>query len=152
MIPKSECNVVQWDPYDNTRQDLQKKKVDLKMPTFDQMVAYDFPKRHHIMNPWLREAESAMVYAKTGLGKSFVALGIAIAVAGQGSFLGWKPDDVPEGIKVLYVDGEMHGEDIAMRCRMLCQATPGVNNELLGCNLHLSITFLAATIEYSLDP
>ena len=38
-----------------------------------------------------------MVYADTGVGKSLFALSAALAVAGGGEFLGWKPDERAKG-------------------------------------------------------
>ncbi len=45
-----------------------------------------------------------MIYAPRGLGKTYVALGIACAVAAGNSFLNWQAN-TPRG--VLYIDGEM---------------------------------------------
>jgi RecA-family ATPase len=60
-----------------------------------------------------------MVYADTGVGKSMFALSAALAVAGGGEFLGWKPEEKPDGSgwRVLYVDGEMHVTDIQERAQ-----------------------------------
>src|SRR5262249_38174996 len=62
-----------------------------------------------------------MVYAATGIGKSLFAMSAALAVAGAGEFLGWRPESKPsgEGWQVLYVDGEMHIADIQERARQL---------------------------------
>jgi KaiC/GvpD/RAD55 family RecA-like ATPase len=113
----------------------------LKMPTLAELLASAFREPQHLLFPWLREQESCMVYAATGVGKSLFALSAAIAIAGRGEFLGWKPDTKVghEGWKVLYVDGEMHIGDVRDRAAMLLDAVPGVDRELVGRNL----TFLA---------
>lgn len=78
-----------------------------------------------------------MVYAAAGVGKSMFALSAALAVAGSGQFLGWKPDEkkTGNGWRVLYVDGEMHIGDIQERARLLMDAVPGLNREMVGENL-----------------
>lgn len=61
-------------------------------------------KRINLLHPWLPESGLCMVYAGTGVGKTFFCLNAAYAVASGGNFLkfyGEKP------VKVLYVDGEM---------------------------------------------
>lgn len=109
----------------------------LKAPTLRQLLASAFSDRQHLLFPWLREQESCMVYAETGVGKSMFALSAAIAVAGSGEFLGWKPDERAEGTgwRVLYIDGEMHVADIQERARMLMNAVPSVDQEKAGENL-----------------
>jgi hypothetical protein len=84
-----------------------------------------------LLYPWLREQESVLVYSATGVGKSLFALSCAIAIAGNGQFLGWRPQPRPNGknYRVLYVDGEQHIGDIQERARMLLGATPEVDRE-----------------------
>jgi AAA domain len=78
-----------------------------------------------------------MVYAAAGVGKSMFALSASLAIAGGGTFLGWKPDErkTGNGWRVLYVDGEMHIADIQERARLLMDAVPGLNREMVGENL-----------------
>ena len=103
-----------------------KDKHVLKAPTLGQLLEATFSDRQHLLFPWLREQESCMVYAATGVGKSMFALSAALAIAGDGEFLGWKPDDRANGAewRVLYIDGEMHIADIKERARMLMYAVP----------------------------
>jgi AAA domain len=72
----------------------------------------EFPQRRVIMEPWLPEKGLTMLYAPRGVGKTWVALNIAWAVASGGSFLTWH---VPKAAKVLYVDGEMPAADLQKR-------------------------------------
>lgn len=113
------------------------KKNILKAPTLQQLLGSTFGDRQHLLFPWLREQESCMVYADTGVGKSMFALSAALAVAGGGKFLEWRPDERTSGTgwRVLYIDGEMHVADIQERVRLLMHAVPSVNHEKAGANL-----------------
>lgn len=107
------------------------KTSTLKLPTLGELLETRFKERKYLMFPWLREQESVMVYADTGVGKSMFALSLALAVAGGGEFLGWRPQekDDGEGWRVLYVDGEMHGQDIQERAALLLDTIPGINRQ-----------------------
>lgn len=109
----------------------------LKIPSLNQLLASDFKDRQYLLFPWLREQESCMVYSAAGVGKSMFALSAALAIAGGGTFLGWKPDErkTGNGWRVLYVDGEMHIADIQERARLLIDAVPELNREVAGENL-----------------
>lgn len=109
----------------------------LRMPTLGQLLDANFRERQHLLYPWFREAESCMVYAATGVGKSLFALSAALAVAGGGEFLGWKVEKKTsgEGWKVLYLDGEMHIGDIQERAKALIPAIPGINKDQALSNL-----------------
>jgi hypothetical protein len=98
----------------------------LKMPTLEQLLAASFKERKYLLSPWLREQENCMVYAATGVGKSLFAMSAALAIAGGGEFLGWRPDARSDGTgwRVLYVDGEMHIGDIQERARQLRNGMP----------------------------
>jgi RecA-family ATPase len=109
----------------------------LKAPTLGQLLKATFSDRQHLLSPWLREQESCMVYAATGVGKSMFALSAALAAAGGGEFRGWKPDERADGTgwRVLYIDGEMHIGDIQERVRLLMHAVPSVNQEKASANI-----------------
>lgn len=72
----------------------------------------EFPPRYNIMEPWLPEKGLAMLYAPRGVGKTWVALNIAWAVASGGAFLNWH---VGRPRKVIYIDGEMPASDLQKR-------------------------------------
>jgi AAA domain len=112
---------------------------DLLMPTLGELLATRIPERQHILRPWLREHESCLLYAATGVGKSLFALTTALAVAGNGRFLGWRPDPKADGTdwRVLYVDGEMHIGDIQKRAGMLMDAVPDISRTKAQSNLTL---------------
>ena len=84
----------------------------LPILTAHQLMAADRPPRSDLLPPWLASDTAALVYGPPGIGKSFLALGIAWAVASGGSFLGWRS---PRPRRVLYVDGEMGAAEIGDR-------------------------------------
>ena len=94
-----------------------------------------------------------MVYAATGVGKSMFALSAALAIAGGGEFLGWKPDERANGAgwRVLYIDGEMHVADIQERARMLMHAVPLVNQRKLARTFAFSLDSIRSRRRLSVD-
>lgn len=68
------------------------------------LLRMDLPKRELILSPWLPTQGLAMVHAYRGVGKTFVGLGIGVAIASAGIFLRWT---APVSKGVLYIDGEM---------------------------------------------
>jgi AAA domain len=85
------------------------------------LLRADLPERRSILDPILDSNSLALLYGPHGLGKTFVALGIAWAAASGGSFLGWKAS---RPHRVLYVDGEMAAADVRQRLRLLGSAPP----------------------------
>lgn len=72
----------------------------------------ELPSRRCIMEPWLPHQGLAMVYGPRGVGKTWLALSIAYAIAGGGELLGWR---VPRPVGVAYLDGEMPANVIQER-------------------------------------
>jgi AAA domain/DnaB-like helicase N terminal domain/Homeodomain-like domain len=68
--------------------------------------------REKLLDPILQEKSLAMLYAKRGIGKTHVALGIALAVASGTKFLKWT---APKPRRVLLVDGEMPAASLQER-------------------------------------
>ena len=64
--------------------------TDLSLLTAAQLLAADLPPRGDVLAPLLASGTAALVYGPPGIGKTFLALGIAWAVASGGSFLGWR--------------------------------------------------------------
>jgi putative DNA primase/helicase len=74
-----------------------------------------------------------MIAGWRGVGKTFSAAGIALAVASGSPFLDW---EVPEPQKVLYVDGEMDPEEMRdQRLKKMREAMPAQARELVRQNL-----------------
>src|SRR5688572_7498729 len=79
--------------------------------------------RPFILEPILSPGTLALIYGPPGVGKSFLALGLALAAAGAGSILGWT---APRPRKVLYLDGEMRREAVAERLRLFGPVPPSL--------------------------
>lgn len=82
--------------------------------TASDLLAAKIPERRLLIAPWLPERGLAMIYAPRGLGKTFLALSTAYAIASGGSVLGWK---TTTPTPVLYVDGEMPLQALQQRLR-----------------------------------
>lgn len=102
--------------------------------TLGALLARQFPPRHYLLNPVLRQGESAMVWANTGVGKTLLVLSMALAMAGGGSVLGWAAD---RPWRVLLCDGEMAIEDLQERLQFLAETVDGYDAEEAGRNLKI---------------
>ena len=69
-----------------------------------EFLSMEFPPRADLLSPWLPEKGIAMIHAPRGVGKTFLALNVAYAVATGSEFLRWK---APVAQPILYLDGEM---------------------------------------------
>jgi len=78
-----------------------------------ELFSMEFKPREYILEPIIQTQGTTMLYSKRGVGKTYLALGIACAVAAGTRFLRWV---APKPNKVLYVDGEMPG--VTMRERL----------------------------------
>ena len=67
-----------------------------------------------------------MVWAAAGGGKTMLSLTLALMVAGGGKVAGWSS---PKPRKVLIVDGEMRGADLAERLNLLADSVEGIDKE-----------------------
>lgn len=75
--------------------------VALNMSAFLSMT---LPERGFLLSPILPAQGIAIMYAPRGIGKTFAALSVAVAVASGGEVFNWR---APSAKRVLYVDGEM---------------------------------------------
>jgi len=71
-----------------------------------------FPPRPVIIEPWLRVGEIGMIFAKRGVGKTWLALLIGMAATRKLKIGKWETA-TPTGC--LYIDGEMAAEDLRGR-------------------------------------
>lgn len=92
--------------------------------TLDDFLKRDIPPREMILSPILPSQGLVMMYAKTGVGKTFVALMIAYAVALGDKVFSWH---APKARKILYIDGEMPAATMQDRLRSIAK---GVGREL----------------------
>lgn len=102
------------------------QEVVANSPTFKaesiaDFLAKELKPRSMVMSPWLPEQGLAMLYAPRGVGKTFVALNVAYAVACGGEFLRW---NAPHPRGVLYIDGEMPGIALQERLAEIVRAAP----------------------------
>jgi hypothetical protein len=72
--------------------------------TGEELLKREFPAREMLLAPFLPSKGLAMLFAGRGIGKTWLGLNIAHAVAGGGSFLRWQAS---RPCRVCYVDGEM---------------------------------------------
>lgn len=86
---------------------------DLRVVSMTELLKMDIKPREMILHPFLPTQGLSMLYSKRGVGKTFISLGISVAVASGTEFLKWK---APTARKVLYIDGEM--PLIALRDRL----------------------------------
>lgn len=84
-------------------------------------MAHDQPE--FIIDGLMRKGEQVMIYSKPGAGKSWFALSLAIAASTGGSVAvdghGVAKWPAPKPRKVLLIDGELDGADLALRLKQL---------------------------------
>lgn len=69
-----------------------------------ELLRLDLPPRGMVLGPVIPTQGLTMLYSPRGVGKTYLALGIAWAVATGSEFLRWR---APQPRKVLFVDGEL---------------------------------------------
>jgi len=96
-----------------------------------ELLRMNIKPREMLLDPILPVQGLAMIHAKRGVGKTHVALGIAVAVASGKDFLRWK---VPQARKVLFVDGELPAGVLQL---WTAEAVAAVGTDEAGVNLSL---------------
>jgi putative DNA primase/helicase len=107
---------------DNVRDQLDafvKAKPRLVSLSYTELINKQIPQRKFVLKPWLPEAAISMVFAPPGVGKSYLCLSAAGAIASGGRLFTTSPWEAPTAKRVLYVDGEMHEADLQMRVKKL---------------------------------
>lgn len=84
------------------------------------LLTLEIPRREFLLEPIIREKETAMVHAWRGIGKTHVGLEIGFAVASGGSYLRW---NAPRPRPVLYIDGEMPARTMQERLAAIVKAS-----------------------------
>lgn len=90
--------------FETLKQDFAAPVIELKAISVTELLQTEFKAHEFIIGKWLATQSLTMIHAYRGVGKTFVALNIAHAIASGGSFLGW---NAPKPRGVLYIDGEM---------------------------------------------
>lgn len=89
---------------------------------FTQLLNSSYEPPKWIVSNFISEASGTMLCAKSGKGKTWIAMTVAL-VAAKGSTVGlW---EAPRAHKVLYLDGEMHPGDMKERLDLVNQSVPG---------------------------
>ena len=83
--------------------------------TAGMLLDKQFKPREWLINGLIRERQLALVYAPSGVGKTWLVWSLACMVAGGGHGLHRYSNDTPR--KTLIIDGEMDGEDAQERIR-----------------------------------
>ena len=102
------------------RRQLLKKKSHLIAINLGEFLATPIPPRKWILTPCFQEQSLNMLYAPRGLGKTFFALGMGIAIASGGQILKFQ---AKEPKRVLYVDGEMPASSMQERLKKLTSSS-----------------------------
>jgi putative DNA primase/helicase len=106
--------------------------------THGELLRRAIPPRELVLSPWIPASGIAMMFAPPGIGKSNLALSIALTVAAGGTLFNWQ---APKARKVFFVDGEMHEGDLQSRVKKLCR---GLHEDLCSNNLrYLNGSWLA---------
>lgn len=87
--------------------------VSLDMGEF---LSMSIPERGYLLSPVLPVQGIGILYAPRGIGKTFAALSVAIAVASGGAVFNWR---APMPKRTLYVDGEMPATSMQTRLAAL---------------------------------
>jgi putative DNA primase/helicase len=93
----------------------------LRAVTLPELLKIDVAEREMVLHPFLPAQGLSMLYSKRGVGKTFISLGISVAVAAGTKFLRW---NAPRPRGVLYVDGEMPLASIKER---VCNVAAGMD-------------------------
>jgi hypothetical protein len=93
----------------------------LKAVSLSEFLAMEIEPQEPILEPWLNSKSLNMLHAKRGVGKTYMGLSIAYAVATGSKYLKW---NAPKTRKVVYLDGEMSGYTLQSRLKAISDATP----------------------------
>ncbi|MGJ8587369.1 MAG: AAA family ATPase [Yoonia sp.] len=97
--------------------------AELRSTTAHDLLNRSFQPRKMLLDPWLRTEESCIIWAASGVGKTMLSLSLALAVSGGGKLGDWNAENP---CRVLYVDGEMHLQDVKDRLVALSGQKQGI--------------------------
>lgn len=93
----------------------------LRACSLSEFLSLDIPAREMVLAPVLPSQGLAMLYSIRGVGKTYLGLGIAHAVARGGTFLRW---NAPKPRRVLFIDGELPATTLQQRIRSIQAGIP----------------------------
>lgn len=122
----------------------------IKDYNIDDFLKLDLPPRVNIINPWLPSKGLAMIYAPRGVGKTYLALQIALSVSTGCDCFNWT---INEPRSVLYIDGEMSAEVLQERLNKMKHAKFSHRSDrkdfrILAKDLNSTIPFDLASSEF----
>jgi hypothetical protein len=97
-------------------------EVPLVAVAAEELLAREIKPREMLLDPILPEQGLGLLYSYRGIGKTFLALGVGVAVASAGCFLRWT---APRARRVLYVDGELPAKTVQERIAMVLAGLEG---------------------------
>lgn len=101
----------------------------LEAVTLFELLVRDIPPREYLLSPLLPRQSLTMIYSTRGLGKTFMAIHMAYAIATGGRLFDW---EAPNPSRVLYLDGEMPAISLQERFAELVNADPRLVDHLNG--------------------
>ncbi|MDH3738445.1 MAG: AAA family ATPase, partial [Alphaproteobacteria bacterium] len=110
-------------PYRDVADTTEPARRHLRALNIDAFLRLEIPPREMVLAPIIPSQGLVMLYAQRGVGKTYLGLNIAYAVATGGEFLRWS---APEPRRVLYIDGEMPSADIQRR---IAEVVEGADKE-----------------------
>jgi hypothetical protein len=135
-------------PFDSTEHDEKLfdellVKYNAAVRTADAFESATITPRKNLMGKWMREGDLGFVFGERGSGKTWFVDALTTHISTGRDLHGW---DVPDAVDVLYVDGEMPGDDA--RDRIKGMSTKGnqrlhiLHHELLfdSCGLAMNLT------------
>lgn len=105
-----------------------------KVYSLDELQTMNLPPIEWILYPFIPVKGVCMIAAPRGVGKSFFAMTMALAVSSGASFLGFRAD---KAYRVLYVDGEMNGRTLQDRFKLLSVGLEQDGVSIKHENLHI---------------
>lgn len=107
--------------YNQAKQTLNEEGIrdNIQIVSIRDFISQELPERECLLSPWLPKQGLAMLHAPRGIGKTYVSLSVAYAVASGSTFLNWQAKR-PAG--VLFLDGEMPAIALQERLDSLIKA------------------------------
>lgn len=102
--------------------------------TVGEMKRKEFRMPEVLLDPWLRVGDRMMLHAADGLGKSWLAMAVAMAVAGGGRVMDWQAQ---RPAQVLFIDAELSNAELDYRRAALRESLEGVDDDALDENLRI---------------
>lgn len=114
-VRRTAASVARYAPDDQAVEAEQQAAPIVTRPLSD-LLAADFPAPEYLLDPVLRHPGISLWYGPSGISKTYLVLGMALALASGQSFLRWRSTKA-QG--VFYVDGELGRADMKMRADRL---------------------------------